>query len=89
MLHSTDKIYVHRKMMQKKTVQTASPKIVRPVYTKPEKPAGYVSAWTKKGLRRNVYTISKGLLTRMTLSTKEDPRNILSPKNMAHSSTTP
>jgi hypothetical protein len=38
-------------MMQKKTIWTASPKIVCPVYTKPERPTGYVSTQTQKRIK--------------------------------------
>jgi hypothetical protein len=31
-----------RKMIQKKTIRNVSPKIIRPIYTKPVRPAGYV-----------------------------------------------
>jgi hypothetical protein len=41
----------YRKMMQKKTIRTASPKIVRPVYTKPKRPPDYVPTRTQKRIK--------------------------------------
>jgi hypothetical protein len=52
--------HVHRKMMQKKTIRTASPKIVRPVYTKPERPTGYVSTRTQKRIKaKPLYSLKR------------------------------
>jgi hypothetical protein len=57
---SPAEMHAHRKMMQKKTLRTASPKIVRPVYTKPEKPPGYVSARTQKRIKaKRLYNLER------------------------------
>jgi hypothetical protein len=50
----------YRNMMHKKTIRTASPKIIRPVYTKPKRPSGYMSARMQKRIKaRRMYSLER------------------------------
>jgi hypothetical protein len=48
---SPAEVRAYRKMMQQKTIWTASPKLIRPVYTKPVRPTSYVFARTQKQIK--------------------------------------
>jgi hypothetical protein len=57
---SPAKTQAYRKMMHKKTIRTASRKIVRPAYTKPTRPAGYISVRTQKRIKaRRMYNLER------------------------------